>query len=170
MTELQAADAGRGTIHLNPATITLNHDPLGKLRATIEGKTYPSVKPLRAFPLTAHRGWIFLLDEEDNEIGVIDAIDALSAESREALESELELVYFSTQITRIIDVKSRHGVTTWELATERGEKTVHIKDRGDIRRLPSGQVIFADVYGMKYEIADMARMDQRSRDFIDTDT
>ena len=158
------------TPFLDPAAVTLAADPFGKLCLTLNGITHAGVRPLRALPLNAPRRWIFLLDAEDKEIGILPDTAGLAGDSLAALEAELDLAYFVTRITRIVGVRARHGVTTWNLETERGAKTIHVKDRGDIRHLPAGHILFADVYGMKYEIPDIAQLDQRSRDFIETDT
>ena len=155
---------------LDPAAVTFTLDPFGRLCLTLNGITHIPVRPLRALPLGAPHRWIFLLNAEDREIGILADVAGLAEDSRAALEAELDLAYFATRITRIVNVRSRHGVTTWDLETERGAKTIHVKDRGDIRHLPGGHILFADVYDMKYEIPDLAQLDQRSRDFIETDT
>ena len=155
---------------LDPAAVTFALDPCGRLSLTLGGVTHTPVRPLRALPLSAPHRWIFLVNAEDKEIGALADVAGLAADSRAALESELDLAYFSTRVTRIVGVRSRHGVTTWDLETERGPKTIHVKDRGDIRHLPGGHILFADVYGMKYEIPALAQLDQRSRDFIETDS
>jgi hypothetical protein len=155
---------------LDPAAVTFTLNPFGKLCLTLNGVTHTAVRPLRALPLSAPHRWIFILDAEDKELGLLADTGGLAAASRTALEAELDLAYFVTRITRIVHVRARHGVTTWEMETERGAKAIHVKDRGDIRRLPGGHILFADVYGMKYEILDIAQLDPRSRDFIETDT
>ena len=155
---------------LDAAAVTFALDPFGRLGMTLGGVTHTPVRPLRALPLSAPHRWIFLVNAEDKEIGILADVAGLDADSRAALEAELALAYFATRITRILGVRSRHGVTTWDLETERGPKTIHVKDRGDIRHLHGGHILFADVYGMKYEIPALAELDQRSRDFIETDS
>lgn len=155
---------------LDPALATFTLDPFGQLCLTLGGVTHAPVRPLRALPLSAPHRWIFLLNEEDREIGILADTAGLAEESRAILEAELDLAYFATRVTRIVNVRSRHGVTTWDLETARGPKTIHVKDRGDIRHLPGGHILFADVHGMTYEIPDVAQLDPRSRDFIETDS
>jgi hypothetical protein len=155
---------------LDPAALTLTHNAFGKLCLTINGITHAGIRPIRALPLSNPHQWIFLLNAADKELGTLATTDGLAPDSRTELEAELDLAYFTTRITRIVNAQARHGVTTWELETERGCKTIHVKDRGDIRRLPGGHVQFADVYGMKYEIPRVDQLDARSRDFLETDS
>jgi len=58
---------------------------------------------------------------------------------------------------------ARFGVTTWELETDRGSRTAHVKERSDIRPMPDGRIMLTDVDGVKYEIPPMEELDERSR-------
>jgi hypothetical protein len=124
------------------------------------------VRPVRAFPLTAPDRQIVLLDAEDRELGVIQELKRLDRESREAIEAELEIAYLVAHVTAIHSVRSRFGVTTWELDTDRGPRTAHVKERSDIRPLPNGRIILTDVHGVQYEIPPPEALDERSRSWL----
>jgi hypothetical protein len=155
---------------LDPAGIVARRDPWGKLVMMLSGergpRTLDGVRPLRAFPLTAPDQQIVLVDEEDQELGIIRDLQELDPESRAALEAELEIVYLATRVQSIRLVRSRFGVTTWELDTDRGRRTAHVKERSDIRTLPDGRIILSDVDGVRYEIPPPQELDERSRGWL----
>lgn len=155
---------------LDASAIALRRDAFHRLCLEYEGKTWEGVKPVRPFPLSAPQSCVFFLDAEGGQIGYIVDVAALNRDSRVTLDEEMALLYFSTRVNVIRSVKSRHGVTTWQFETERGEKTVYVKDRNDIRTLSGRRVIFSDTNGMRFEIADTDRLDERSRALLEAET
>lgn len=156
---------------LTPDSVELSRDPHNRLRLSLtDGDTFDEVKPVRAFPLTSPSTCVFLLDSEGDEIGLIEDIDQLPEDSRDTLNEELSLEYFMTRVVSINSVKSRHGVTTWDLETDRGRRTIHVKDRNDIRKLSARRVMFTDVEGMRFEVPDAEKLDDRSQALLDAET
>jgi Domain of unknown function (DUF1854) len=153
---------------LDPRAVRARRDERGRLVVTLGGgvETVEGVRPVRAFPLTAPDRQIVLLDTEDRELGVIQELKRLDRESREAIEAELEIAYLVAHVTAIQSVRSRFGVTTWELETDRGPRTAHVKERSDIRPLPDGRIILTDVHGVQYEIPTPEELDERSRSWL----
>ncbi len=137
-----------------------------------EGKLalYEDVRAVRAFPLTMPTTAVFIVDSEGKEIGYVNNLERLAPQSRSVLEEELALKYFTTRIRSIIDVKSSHGVTTWELDTERGHRCIHVRDRNDIRRLPGRRAVMTDAHGMKYEIVDSSALDDKSQALFEAES
>jgi Domain of unknown function (DUF1854) len=154
---------------LDPRAIRARRNERGKLVVTLGGgvETVEGVRPLRAFPLTAPDRQIVLIDADDNELGVIRELQALDRESRKELEAELEVVYLVPRVKNIRSVLSRFGLTTWELETDRGVRTAHVKERTDIRPLPDGRIMLTDVDGVKYEIPPVEELDERSRVWLE---
>lgn len=154
---------------LDPRAIRARRNERGKLVVTLGGgvETIEGVRPLRAFPLTAPDLQIVLIDAEDNELGVIRDLKTLDRESRHEIEAELEIVYLVPRVQSILSVLSRFGITTWELDTDRGVRTAHVKERTDIRPLPDGRIILTDVDGIKYEIPPVEELDERSRGWLE---
>jgi len=153
---------------LDPRTIRIEEDPFGGLVLVDgTGDRIGGLRPVRAFPLTAPDRHISLLDAEGHEVGVIRDAGELDPKSREALEGELEMVYFMPRVLRIRSVLSSHGMTTWELETDRGPRTVYVRDRNDIRRLRGGRVVMTDVNGVKYDIPNWRELDKRSSEMLE---
>lgn len=156
---------------IDPRSARITRNAFGRLVLTlgIGVDQFEDVHPLRAFPLSAPERDVSLMDADGREIGVIQDLAELDADSRRVLVDELELVYLTTRVVAIRNVNSRFGVGTWELETDRGPRSAHVRDRGDVRALPDGRIILTDVHGVKYEIADPQALDEKSRSFIESE-
>lgn len=155
---------------LDPHAISLHTSTKGKLCLSLDGVVHEDIRPALAYPLSNPTHFIFLIDAHDKTLGYVDTMDDLDDTSRKALEVELHFHYYSTVITSISTVSSRHGITTWELITAQGPRTIHVKDRGDIRHLHSGAVIFTDAHGMKFVIPNRHKLDGTSIMFLESES
>ena len=147
---------------LDPTQLRVTRDDFGKLHLAVGNITYEDVHPVRCYPLFAPHRHIALFDADDQEIGLIEDLNDIKPQYGKILTEEMELRYLVTPIRAIRAVQSRHGVTTWQLETSRGFRSVHLKDRSDIRRLPGRRVLLTDVHGMRFEISDTNKLDPRS--------
>lgn len=155
---------------LDPRQIEVTRDAFDHLLLRIGAdEVHENVKVARAFPLSEPDRYLSFLTSEGKEIGMVTEMKGMENSSRRIVEEELEFLYFTPVVQKINAVESRHGAMTWELVTDRGERTVYVKDRGDVRRLPGRRVLFTDVHGMKYDLPDYARLDERSRSFLDSE-
>jgi Domain of unknown function (DUF1854) len=177
MSEHQAANTedrtpapGGDLLFLDPRDVRARRNERGKLVVDIrwpdDEQRVEGVKPVRSFPLTAPDRQIVLLAPDDRELGIIRELRALDRASREVIEAELEIAYLVTRVKEIRLVRARFGVTTWELETDRGSRTAHVKERSDIRPMPDGRIILTDVDGVKYEIPRPEDLDERSRGWL----
>lgn len=155
---------------LDPRKVEVERDAFDHLRLTIGGdEVHENVRVARAFPLSQPDQFISFLTKENKEIGMLPDLKRMGDTSRRIIEEELGLVYFTPVIQKINAVEGKHGATTWQLVTDRGEKTVFVKDRGEIRRLPGRRILFTDVHGMKYDLPDYAKLDERSRTLLENE-
>jgi len=162
--------AGTGMAGRNAGAPELGRDDYHRLVLRKDDGTWGPVKPVRAFPLSAPDSCVFLIDADGREAGMVSDVNLLPPASREALHQTLTVDYLSTRVLSIQSVKSRHGVSTWQLQTERGSRTVHVKDRSDIRKLPGNRVLMTDVDGMRFEVPDTAALDDRSQGLLESET
>jgi hypothetical protein len=158
--------------YLDPRALRARRNERGELVVSLCSQsgseaTYEVVRPVRAFPFTAPEEQIVLIDGEDREIGMIRDLGELDAASREAILAELSVAYLVPRVTTIRSVRSRFGVTTWDLETDRGPHVAHVKERTDIRLLPDGRTMLTDVHGVQYEIPPRDELDERSRFWLD---
>jgi len=153
---------------LDPKKVRLRADSFGRLHLElgIEERWGP-VRALRSLPLTQPDRFISLQDEEGEEIGLLPDATALDAESRRALTRELEQYYLKARVRAIRRVEARNGVITWELDTDLGPRTVHVRDRQNIRSLADGRTILTDIYEAKYEVPPGDELDDRSRHWLE---
>ncbi|MDH7571166.1 MAG: DUF1854 domain-containing protein [Armatimonadota bacterium] len=153
--------------YLDPKAIRIWRDSFGRLNLQVGDQQYENLRPVRAFPLSAPDRNIALMDSKNKEVGMIADIRKLDKQSRRVLEEELKMVYFMPQVRAILDVKWQHHFTTWTIETDRGQRTIQVRERGDIRTLPDGRIILTDTNGIKYEIRDPKALDERSQEFLE---
>jgi len=164
---MSSSNAGAGQ---ERRPIRISRDDFGRMHVTQGDEHHEGVRPVRAFPLTDPERHISLVDPEGTEVAVISDLKELDRESRELIESELEMAYFTPRVSAIRDVRSRFGITTWVLETDRGTRTAYVRDRSDIRTLTDGRIIITDVHGIKYEIGRIDEMDEKSRAFLEAES
>tara|TARA_B100000809_G_C15118098_1_gene523195 strand:+ start:1809 stop:2297 length:489 start_codon:yes stop_codon:yes gene_type:complete len=155
---------------LIPDAVRLRRLADGKLELKVHSDVFCDVAIRRTFPVTDPENYIVLLDSRGAEIGIVKTPSMLRTETRDVLEDELERYYFTTRVQAIQAVTSRHGVTTWELETDRGPRTICLKDRGAIRRMSDRRIILIDMYGIRFDIPDTRKLDPTSQHLIDTET
>lgn len=167
---VEVGRSANASAYLDPRRLRAFRSERGELVVRIsEGNEaiHVGVRPVRAFPFTAPGEQIALIDLEDQEIGMIRDLGELDEDSREALLSELTIAYLVPRVTGIRSVRSRFGVTTWDLETDRGPRVAHVKERSDIRLLPDGRTMLTDVHGVQYEIPPRDEIEERSRFWLD---
>lgn len=156
---------------LDPKKVQVRADSFGRLQLEVGfEERYGPVKAVRCLPLTQPDRYISLQDDEGEEIAIIADLAQLDRESREAIEEELRLYYLKAQITTISKVENRNGIHTWEVMTNLGPKTVHIRDRQHIRSLPGGRTVLTDIHEAKYEIPPVDELDEKSRHWLEIET
>ena len=147
---------------LDPEQVKLERDAFGRLALTVGEEAYQTVRPARCYPVSAPDEHVAIFDGEDRQIGLIEDVRQLRRSAREVLSDELALIYLTARVLAVRSVTGLHNLTTWEFETDRGPRTVYVKDRADIRRIPPRRVILTDVNEMRFEIPDTAKLDVRS--------
>jgi hypothetical protein len=153
---------------LDPTRLRLRLDAFDRLHLElgIEERSGP-VRAFRCLPLTQPDRYISIQDDEGGEIGIISDVADLDADSRRALEHELEIHYLKARVTAIQRVENRNGLITWDLQTSLGPKTIHLRDRQQIRPLPNGRTMLTDIYGGRFEVPPADKLDARSRHWLE---
>ena len=153
---------------LDPKKVQIKTDAYHRLQLEVGiEERYGPVRAVRCLPLTRPGQYISLQDDEGAEIGIIADLADLDRESRKAVEADLDLYYLKVAVQAIQKVEARNGVITWELETDRGPRTVHVRDRQNIRPLPNGRTILTDIHEAKYEIPRFEDLDERSRHWLE---
>src|SRR5262245_668949 len=108
---------------MDPSDLKLFYHPKERLRLTLgEEKSYLTVKPVWAAPLSRPEAYLTLLDGKGEEIIMIPDPSALPPESAEAVQRELRLRDLTAIVTAIHHARQEFGATYWTVMTDRGER------------------------------------------------
>src|ERR1044071_2718502 len=97
---------------MNVSEMKLFYEPKDRLRLTIDDdRSYPTVKPVWAAPLSHPDRNLALLDGKGNEIALIPELDLLPADSRAVVTEELRKRYLTATVSAISHAKVEFGAT-----------------------------------------------------------
>ena len=149
---------------LDPKRVRLFRTPEGTPRAELTDELVClRVRVYCSFPLSHPNEYISLCDAKDHELGLIEDLRQLDRESRAIAEEEIERRYFLPEITAVRRLEGHWGLYDWEVATDRGSRTFHVRGRSEsVVQMPPPRVIVTDVLGNRYHVADYTRLDPRS--------
>ncbi len=117
----------------------------------------------RAFPFELPTEFISVMDEDQNELGLIRNVNDFEGENREHLLTELSRRYYTPVILQILRVKERYGFSFWKVKTQEGEVSFTLRDTyRSIVRSGENSVILMDVDGNRFEIPDVKGLDRKS--------
>jgi hypothetical protein len=117
----------------------------------------------RQFPFELLWEFISVLDEEQNEIGIIRNLSLFDGEVHDLLTNELERRYYSPIIRRIFSMKERYGFSYWKVKTDEGEVSFTLHDTfRSIIRAGEHRIILMDVDGNRFDIPDVRELDRKS--------
>ena len=140
---------------LSPDDVRLSRDDRGDVILTSGGRSQVVARVLSAFPLTHPEGMVSLRDEQGNEIGILADAGKLDDKSMKIVAEALERSYFMPRIVDIFGISERLNIVEWEVDTDRGLRTFHVRHiRQNIRRVGRRRLVIKDVDGNRYEIRD----------------
>ena len=124
---------------------------------------YARVILKRAFPFDMPWQHIAVLDGNEREIGMIADLDLFNADSASLLRGELERIYYTPKIRRIISMKERYGFSYWQVVTDDGEVSFTVQDTfRNLLRIGEDRVAIFDVDGNRFEIESLLILDRKS--------
>ncbi len=148
--------------------LPLHYDPFGRLVYTdAAGVAHASVEPVRAFPISEPGRGIAILDGRGQELAWVDDLESLSPAERKFLEEELSRRHFLPIVTKLHAIEGLTDPTTWDVDTDRGRTTFHVKNEEDIRRIAGSRVLLVDTHGIRYMIPDYRKLDAGSRRLLE---
>lgn len=151
-----------------PSSLNLFHHPKDTLRLTTEDRSFVSVKPVWASPLTYPNRYLSLLNGKGEEITMISDTSSLSPESLKAVKEELNRRYLTATITSIADARGEFGSTYWHVETDRGSRDFVTQNlQENAQWLSPTHLMLIDVDGNRFEIVDSAKLDERSRRLVE---
>ena len=168
---LAAAREGRPSWLTQPEGVRVWEDSFYRLHVSVDGEESHNVRPRCTFPLSGKADYVSFVNEDDKEVLLLARPQELDKESRKALDAALERVYYVARILRVDAVTERMGVSHWEVKTDRGYAMFEVVDRTrHIRKLPGDRVMIVDADGNRFEIENVAELDDRSQAFVRRET
>jgi hypothetical protein len=155
-------------MNMNPSDLKLFYEPKDRLRLTVgSDRSYPTVRPVWAAPLSRSHQYLSLLDGKGDEIVTICDLSELPEDSREAVLEELRRRYLTAVVTQILHAKVEYGATYWRVETDRGARDFVTQNlQENAMWLSDHHLMLLDVDGNRFEIPDVRKLDARSRAYI----
>ena len=145
------------------------YDPKDQLRLTVGDKSYITVKPVWAAPLSRPDKYLALLDGKGEQIVMVDDPKELPEESLTAVRQELRRRYLTAAVLSVVYAKEEFGATYWTVETDRGRRDFVTQNlQENAIWLAPEHLLLLDVDGNRFEIADTGKLDAASQMYIDT--
>ncbi len=128
----------------------------------------------RSFPITAPNEFLSVREPDTkkngrgHEIGMIRDLGIFDKDTVDLLNAELEVRYFTPEITHIYSAKEKFGYTYMEAETSAGRVAIVLNSPFyNIRSLEDGRIIINDMDGNCFVIPDPKKLDRHSLKFIE---
>ena len=142
----------------------------GFVKLTYKEKTYHRVGVYRTFPVTQPEEYISIreADEKAREIGVVENLSVLDPEQADMLREQLNLRYFTPEITRVFDIKNEYGYGYFHVMTTYGECRFTIHTGGSsVVSLTDTRIVITDLDGNRFEVPDITKLTANERKKLD---
>ena len=117
----------------------------------------------RQFPFETAWEFISVLNDSQQEIGMIRRISDFEGEANELLTTELHRRYYVPTVRRIHQVKERYGFSYWKVETDEGDVSFTLHDTyRSIIHASDDRVLLLDVDGNRFEIPSVEQLDRKS--------
>lgn len=128
------------------------------------GEIFERLEPRRLFPVSRIDSYITLLNEDGSEAAVIRNYKDLNNKSAQIIKESINDYYLVPYITKIISMAEKSGTLTWNVETNRGNKSFEIRDRNhDIRVYKDGKIRIRDSHDNRYIIENYRALDKHSK-------
>lgn len=160
--------------YIMPDEITFYKSDGGLLMAKYKNVDMGRVAVLRMFPLQYSEEYLCVRQEnyeridKDNEIGIIRTLADFSGEQTALVRAELERRYFVPDIVSVTDISEEVGHILWKVITTKGEREFTLTDMSsNILNLGGGRILLTDVYGNRYRIPNITKLDDKTMQVIE---
>ena len=137
----------------------------GRLWLIRNGAATP-VRVNRSFPWSHPSLYLSLLDENDEEAGLVKDPADLDTDSRRVLEDALVEAGFVFEIIGVTAIEEEVEIRAWRATTRQGPRSFQTRLDDWPRDLPGGGLLIRDVAGDLYRLGDVNALDKKSRDLL----
>jgi hypothetical protein len=163
----------RKSVRLLPENAKFSLSDGGLLSLTLTGEegveSFERVVAVRSFPITEPDSFIAIREpdtknkERGAEIGLIYAMSDFDEETQSLLRAELELRYFTPEITKIRSLKEKLGYIYCDAETSAGKFSFEFRNpHSNVRILEDKRVMISDIDGNCFVIRDPSKLDRAS--------
>lgn len=131
-----------------------------------DGRSFENLEPRRLFPVTDLNRFITLLDEKGVEQAVIRDLNTLPADQRAIIEDCLNEYYLVPKILKIWAYEERFDGLTLHTETDKGPADIEIRILIKGFKLEGVRALLRDVNDNRYEIPDVTKLDNLSRQIL----
>lgn len=125
-------------------------------------ETFEDIKVYRSYPFSCQEEYICVFDKKGEEIGILRDLKSLDKETCKLILKDLEIRYFSPDITKINEIRNEYTYYYWDVITTAGPKNFTVKrGRGHIKMLENGYIMVIDVDGNRYMIKDIRKFREK---------
>ena len=147
----------------------LFYKPEGRLRLTTDDRSYLTVKPAWAAPLTYPGRYLCLVDGKGKQIMMLaEPQKELTPDQWALVSNELTHRYLNGKVLKIHEAKEELGATYWSVETDRGHKEFVTQSlQENAQWLGPRQLLIIDVDGNRFEVPDVDALDPQSKKLLD---
>lgn len=160
--------------YITPDEISFYNSDGGLLMAKYKGEDIGRIAVLRMFPLQYAEEYLCVRVQnydrfdKETETGIIRDLKDFPDDAVCLIRAELERRYFVPDIINVNEIKEQVGHILWKVTTNKGEREFTLADMSsNITALGGGQILLTDVYGNRYRIPDMSRLDDKTMRIIE---
>ena len=156
--------------YLTKENATFSRTRGGFVKLTYKDTTYDRVGVYRTFPVTQPEEFISIREanEKAREIGVVEKLSDLDPEQAKMLKEQLDLRYFTPEITKVFDIKTEYGYGYFHVMTTYGECRFTIHNGGSsVVSLTDTRIIITDLDGNRFEVPDIMKLTVAERKKLD---
>lgn len=155
--------------YITPEEINFSENESGLITAKFNGQSPQRVAVLRMFPFDYAEEYLCIRYENYNrsdketEIGIIRRLSDFDENQAEIVRRELQKRYFIPDIIKVNEVKDEFGHTMWKTETSAGEREFTVTDMSsNVFNMGNNKIMLTDVYGNRYYIPDITKMDDKT--------
>lgn len=160
--------------YITPDEIAFYNSEGGLLMARYKGEDIGRIAVLRMFPLQYDEEFLSVRPQnydrfdKESETGIIRNLKDFPDDAKGLVRAELERRYFVPDIIAVKEVKEQIGHILWKVTTNKGDREFTLTDMSvNITNLGGGQILLTDVYGNRYRIADITKLDDKTMRVIE---
>lgn len=129
------------------------------LSVKVEDEEHPVVYLHCSFPHTSKRIYVSVRNIENKEIGIIQNLDDFPKDIVSLLEEQIQIRYFSPEITKVVKIHEEFGYSYWDAETTAGVCRFTVRGGGgNVKLVSEKRLLINDVDGNRFIIPSMDRL------------